>query len=488
MSGNLRNDITETNRLVKLNRPSKSTYHDSYSAEMIPEISGVPIYGFIPSNFRTYTAGAGTIAITDGLFKASSGATIYGHGTMQSFRTIRYKAGQGAMCRFGAYFPSTPTAQTWIGAGLFNIGDEISFGYNGVDFGIWHRHGGDAETQSLQITTQSSGSENATVTVNDIVFTVPLTSGTVQHNAFEIAEYIEANTELWAAEQLDDSVIISAQSDGDKTGTFSMSSGTAVGSFTELKAGQTKTSDFVAMSSWSEGAPIGFDPAKGNNYEICYKDGFGNIEFFIEDPEENEYKLVHTIQWANMNTTPNLHNPSLRCGIYAASTGATTSVDVYCSDLSAFVIGSQLPTRNPRSVENTKSCTTTFTNILTLRNRRVYNGHINQVEIEPREITLSNDGTKTAAFELVANPTIAGETNYQEVGTNLAGELDIAGGAATGGRTLAIYTVAKGQSVTLNLDNLHISIPPTLRLCIAGRMESGSAADLSASLVYYENV
>lgn len=43
----------------------------------------------------------------------------------------------------------------------------------------------------------ASGSENATIILNDVEYTVPLTTGTTAHNAYEIATYLTANATGW---------------------------------------------------------------------------------------------------------------------------------------------------------------------------------------------------------------------------------------------------------------------------------------------------
>lgn len=478
----------DANGRLLISPNSVSAYGDAYDVEFIPKISGSSVYGFLPSNFRTFTASGGAAGVVDNMFECSTGTTQFAYGTIQSFRTLNYKVGQGAGCRFGAIFPSTPVAGVWIGVGLFNIGDEVSFGYNGVDFGTFHRHGGRAEVQHLQITGAAGGSETAAVTIDGTLYSIPITTGTVQHNAFEIAAYLEANIVGWEVEQLDDEVILVATSDGDKVGAFTFVSATATGAYTEVTAGVTKVSDFTAQSDWNAEVVAGFDPTKGNNYQILFKDGFGDIDYYIEDPTLGILVKVHTQHWGNLQTTANLHNPSLRMGCYAASIAATTDVKVRVTDMAAFVLGSDVRTRNPRGVDHTKSIGTTLTNLLTLRNAREYNGHVNQVEINPLSLSLSNDGTKTAIFELYAGATIGGETNFQAVGTNLVSELDIAGTTVTGGRFITAFTVAKGQSLPVDLKELQIAIPPTLTLTVAAKMASGTAADLSAALTYYEDV
>ena len=473
---------------VALAGAEENPYDELSVSESTPAVTGNAVYNFIPSNFRTFTDGTGSVVAEDGVFKCNTGTTIYSYGTLQSFRSVNYKTGQGASFRFSARFPSI-AALTWSGAGAIALGNEMSFGYDGLDFGVWHRYGGLAEVRNLQITTPAGGAETGSLTVNGVLYSIPLTNGTVQFNAREITDYIEASVPGYTAEQIDDDIIIAAETDGPKAGVWSFASdGTAVGNLTQTKAGITKTSDHIPTASWNGDEVVGLDPSKGNNYKIIYKNGFGDIQYYIGDTNHDHFILVHTVRWTNTKTTPNLNNPSMRCGCYAASIGSITDISVECAYLAAFLSGKDSKTRNPRAFDNTKSIATTLINILTIRNKRIYNDKFNQIEVEPVYLTLANDGNKSAIFELVANPTVSGVTNFQEVGNNLISEYELDGIEVSGGRLLAAFTVAKASSTQINLKDFNIRIPPTLRLVVAGKMASGAAADLSASLTWYEDV
>ena len=494
-TGGIHHTTHENNPLpVRMN--GNTTMHGAVLQEQaIPTIAGSGVYGFIPTNFREFTSGTGTTGIENRMFKVSSGTGFTDYGTLQSFRSINYRTGGSAIIRCSGYFPD-PQAATWTGIGGIALGDEISFGYSGTDFGVWHRYGGKAETRTLQITVAASGSETVTLTINGTGHSIPVTSGTVQHNANEIASYVEASVSGYFADQLDDSVQIIAASDGAKAGVWSISStGSLDGTITQVEAGVTKTSNHIAKEDWNgpniDRFLVDFNPAMGNNYEIHYSNGFGNINYMIEDSESGRYILAHTIKHTGTTTAQNLGNPSLRCGAYSTCinpSGLSTAVDVYCAYLSGYASASTQRVRNPRGVSNTKNVGTTETSILQLRNRRTYNGFANQAEIEPVVLTLANDGNKQAVYRLLGNPTLNGTPNFQTVGTNLIGDVDTAATTyASGGRVLAQFTVGRLSSETFDLSDLMIRVPPTLRLVITGEMDSGSG-DLTAALSYYEDV
>ena len=451
-------------------------------------IQNTGVYEFMPTNFKEYTSSGGSTGITNRMFTTECGTTIYGYGAIQSFRSLNYNAGQSGMARFTAVFP-TSVANHWSGVGLVNLSDELSFGHNGVDFGIWYRRNGLAECRTIAVTGASGGSTNLTLTLNSVAYTIPLTAGTTAHNAYQIATWLNANQSVWVADQVDSTIIIKAESDGAKSGTYTYSHATSTGTITQNKAGATKTSTHYPKSSWNRNTASWLDSTKGNVYQIIYPYlGFGDIEFYVKSTEDKGWLLVHVIEYQNSNSTPSLRNPSLRFGVYSASIGSTTNVSVHCASVALFVNGQTFKTRNPRAVKNTQSVTTSFTSILTLRNRRTYNYLFNQVEIEPVSISLSSESTKNVEIEIRTNPVFSGETNFTNVGTNLVGDIDTTANTYTGGTLLAAFTLSGGSSKEINLEPFSIRLPPSLQLCIGARVTSGASSNITASLTYYEDI
>lgn len=467
-------------------------YHEQTSSQNEAFIQSSPYYNFLPSNFRTFTSGSGTATVADKMFKVTTGTSVGGYGAIQSFRSLNYKTGLTGLCRFSAIF-TTNVANSWQGVGLINLGDELSFGYNGTDFGVWHRYNGLAEVRTITITGAASGSENLTLTLNSVAYTIPLTSGTTAHNAYEISNWLNntSNQSVWVANQIDSTVIISAQADGAKSGTYSFSSSSATGTIASNITGVTKTSDFVAQSSWNMDTVSWLDPSKGNVYNIVYKyTGFGEINYYVEYPDTGGNVLVHTIKYGNANTTPCLGNPSLRTGLYCVSLGSTTDLTVYCASTSAFLQGTNVKIRNPRAYSNTKSITNAaFKNIFTIRNRRTYNYYYNQVEIEPIYLTLASEATKNCIVEVRATTDTELEQNFTNVGTNLVSDVDVSDIAFTGGVLLTSVVLSNNsRSASINLSEFGIKLPPSLHIVISAKLTGGSAADVTATLTWYEDV
>jgi hypothetical protein len=477
--------------VTNLDNVNISAFGDQASVPNRPFVQAIPTYNLIPANFREFDSLGGSTGTEDRKFKVSSGTSAGGFGAIQSFRSLNYKAGEGGLCRCSGYFANN-AADSWSGIGILSIGDELSFGYDGTDFGIWHRFGGLAEVRTITITAAAGGAETLTLTLNSVAYVIPLTAGTVQHNAYEVEAWLNdsANQTVWAADQVDDTVIVNALSDGAKSGTYSFSStGTATGTIAQDVGGVTKTSNHIAQTDWNENPMPDIDPSKGNVYQIEFQDlQFGDAYFYMEDPGSGKIDRVHTLQLANESTTPHIGNPSLRAGMYAANITNTTNIDVFGGGFGLFMQGEEGRTRNPRAIANTQSIGTTFSTILTLRNRRTYNGYTNQVEIEPELLSIAAEGSKNVVIEVRSLVDTGVEQDFQPAGENLVSDFDISSVSITGGRFLLSITVAGGTSATVDLQSLRIRIPPSLKLAVLAKKASGANVDVTASLTYYEDL
>lgn len=467
----------------------QTSFGEMLATTNVATIEGSASYNLIPANFRQFTATGGSISAAGRLFRLSTGTSVGGYAALQSFRSLPHRVGKSINCRFSGYFESN-VADSWQGMGLLSIGEEISFGYNGTSFGVWHRYGGLSEVRTITVTGASGGSTNLTLTLNNVAYTIPLTSGSTAHNASEIALWLNANQSVWGADNLGSTVIINALSDGAKSGTYSFSHASATGTITQNTAGVTKTSNHIPQASWNGSVFAGFNPAYGNLYQIQYQSmGFGNIIFSIMNPVTNKYDIVHTLQLTNSGTALLTPNPSLRCGLYAISIGSTTNLNIYMNSIEASVGGQSERTRNPRSASNTQTINTTNeTTILCLRNRRTYNGLNNQVEMSPLVVSLTNELNKSIVFRIRSSTSPTSELLYQTAGTNLVG--DIATNAVTlnTGNVLTSATVASGDGVDFDLEKLQISMPPSLHLLITAQYGGASSGDVVAAINWYEDV
>ncbi len=491
---------TEGDLEVNIRSP-KTGFGELNVAGNTPVVQGVATYNKLPDGFIGFTAVDGSAFAEDQMFVCDSGSTAFGYAAIQSQRSVTYSPGIGSLARFTAKFDSS-AANVWQGVGLINLGDELSFGYSGVTFGIWYRHNGRAEVQTLTVT--GAAAEDIALTLNGTEYNFALTGATVNDNAWEISKYLNTNTTVWGADQIDNTVIINSRSDGSKPGTYILSGLTTVsGSFAQNVSGVTKTSVFTPQSEWnmdvmdgtggaSNKTGVDLNPQKGNVYQITYQYlGFGNITFLVESPLTGEFEKVHMLRYANSETVPSLGNPALKMGAYCADVSGTLSspIRVSCGSLAGFIQGEQRRTKNTRALTNTSTVTTSFTNSLSIRNRKTFNGYINQTEVLPDTISFANEGTKSLEVTVSLLRTTSGVQDYQLINgdeNDSVVDFDTTTSTHTEGILIGALVVSPTSTSTIDLGAKNTILSPGDQLIIQAKKASGASTEVSVSLSWYE--
>jgi hypothetical protein len=473
-------------------------------ASIRPEVQVDAVYGLrSKTDTEIFSATGGTVTApntgTGSEFKCSSGTSVGGYGLIRSRRAVAYRPGEGIILRWTARY-GTPVALSAQRSGGITSGVELTFGYNGLDFGILQRTGGTLEIQTLTITGGAGGSETATITLDGVAYSVSLTTGTAAHNAYEIASDSDFGPgTAWIATQNGDTVIFLSQSTGDKTGTMSFSSATATGGLVETAAGVTPIDNFINQADWNVDPMDGtgptrmvLDPSKGNVYQIRYQYlGYGAMSFYIEDSDSGTFREVHKIQYANTQTSPSLSNPALKIGWFAASLGSTTNVDIHGASGMIGVEGDQQPRRLPDAQVASKSgIGTSFTNVLTIRTRRTFQGRVNLSELLPVALSVAVDGTKISEYQVILNATLGGEPNwtYEDEDHSIV-SYDTAGTTATLGTASQLVlagVLGKTSSVSGQFFAFDLHLVPGDTLTIAVKTTSGTT-DAGASITWLED-
>lgn len=466
----------------------------------ITQISGE--YGLLEQVLTVAdSAASGTNTVVDNKFTCQTGTSATGLASITSLRQLSYKPGQGAIAEITALF-TTGVALNQQVAGLISAENILGFGFNGIAFGIIHAHGGENESQELTITTPAAGAESATINIDGNPLSVPLTAGTVQHNAVEIAASLNTQVVNYLFTSNDDQVVAQARISGPQ-GAFTFSSATAVAAWAQIVGGVEPTIDFISQVDWNVDTrlsePVDYserklDPTKGNPYQIQYQYlGFGGIKFFVEDSRTGKYVLVHVIEYANKNTSTSVTNPSFRVGWLTRNIGNTTNITISGGSSGAFIEGMLRRSTPPRADDNNQLAVgTTLTNIITFRNRVHFGGKVNRIEIIPLLATLSSQTNKSAFFEVRANPTFGGDLDFSYI-DKANSVMEVATDAVTvsGGRLLAAATVVAGSSIPLEfntrVEQIFAALPSQI-FSIACRMSSGAAADAQATGTWTENI
>jgi hypothetical protein len=352
----------------------RSAFGDVITDSLTPVAQMSAVYG-LTEDVDTFTATGGTVDTTDGMFECKTGTSIGGYGVIRSHRSIVYREGQGLMGRFTAIFDGNAVANSLQGAGLFNLTDTCCFGYRGTNFGIIFDTYGNPEIRTLTITT--SGNGTLTLTLDGTAYNIPITTGTVQRNATEIEQWLNANQTVWNAEQDNDKVILQARDTSSRNGTYSVSGAGLAGTFSQQTAGNAKTESTVAQTSWDNN-PSWFDPDTPNVYmiKISYL-GFGPIKFFIMNSTTGEFELVHTIKFIGTATKPSLSKRSLKIGWFAASLGSTTALTVKGASAGVFIEGISKTIGENHSVAGTNaSVGSDFVSIASIRPKLTFNNEV----------------------------------------------------------------------------------------------------------------
>lgn len=445
------------------------------------------------------SAASGVNSVINNKFNCQTGTSATGLASITSLRQLSYKSGQGAIGRSSAIF-SPGVALNQQVTGLISAENIFGFGFNGVEFGIIHAHDGESESQELTITTPATGSETATVTVNGTGFSVPITAGTIQHNAFEISNSLNTQVSNYTFSSNDDQVVAQARIPGAQ-GAFSFSSSTAIAAWVQVTSGIEPTIDFIDQNDWNVDTRLSgdsddiLDPLKGNVYQIQYQYlGFGAIKFFIEDNKTGDIMLVHVIRYANKNVKTSVTNPSFRVGWLTRNIGNTTNVTISGGSAGAFIEGNIRRSTPPRAETSAQlSVGSVLTNIITFRNRIHFGGKVNRVEILPLLATMSTQTNKSAFFEIRANPTFSGgdlDFSYTDKDNSVM-EIATDPVAVSGGILIAAKTVVAGSSEDLvfntQSEQIFAALPGNT-FTIAARVSSGAAADMQATGTWVEDI
>lgn len=434
----------------------------------------------------------GSTSAENGNFIASTGVGTSNVSAIITAREAQYKAGQGLLARFTAIFTKGEVGSEQQ-AGFINSESAFAFGYQGVDFGIIHSKGGALEHRKLTILSGASGSETASVTVDGVLFSVPLTSGSASHNAYEIATYINNNSQAYNLTSNAEVVTALARLPDFGGGGFSFSSATSSASWSLISSGLLPTVAFVPKDEWNVSPGMDVDPTLGNVYQIKIQYlGYGGVRFYIENSESADFVLVHIIKYANTSTTPSVGNPIFRIGWAARNTGNDSDIMVKGASCGAFNEGVVVYDNESSGVCNEQVGTSTLReNILTLRNRLTYQGVANRAEIIPSSLVLSTDTAKTALYEVIVNPEVAnGESlifQYLDEQNELM-EYSTSQTNIIGGKVVACYPVKSGSPFSVDIQSIVKYHPPNAVFCIAARVSSGAASEMIVSANWVDDL
>lgn len=444
---------------------------------------------------------SGAVTHANRMAVASTGAAASSSAEVRSRRLIKYVPGVGVAARFTAVF-TTGVANSTQWAGIFNESDGFAFGYSGTTFGILHRRNGSPKITTLTVSTASTTNESITITLDSVAKSVAVTnSGNATTTANEIAaaDYTDTGTG-WLAYAVGNTVVFKSWDAAVHGGTYTLSGATtAVGTFSSNVTGVAPTEDFIAQSSWN-GADkfdgtgvtgVTLVPTYGNVYQIRYQYlGFGGIQFFLEDPDDLELHLVHTIEYNNANTTPSLGDPSLPLAIKATNTSNTSNISIKTASMAAFAEGYYPEVGSRIGAYNTKTTvTTSLLPIISVRQGLVFNSIAVATFSRLLGAAMSVEHTKPITIVFLRNATITG-ASWSAIGSNFSIQVDTSATAVTNGTQILSVPLGKTgqQYISLVEDEFAGVLLPGETICIAAIANSGTGGEATVAIRMIERI
>lgn len=455
----------------------QTAYMDLAVNESTPVIKASAQYGLL-NDVTPVVGPSGVVSADKSLFKLTSGTNANGFAAVSTNNALIFRPGQGEKDLFTARFDAGQVDSEQF-AGLINSNAALGFGYDGTQFGILLRSGGAIEIQELTLTTPAGGAENATVTVDGVGYTVPLTSGTVQHNAVEIETSLMAQVPLWEFQAVDDQVVGVSLLATPIFGGFSFTSSTAVAAWIQDAAGVLPIDTWTPQHAWD-------DPmdeliiSNINNYKIQVGPSIGYFSIYSKD---NEYKTVLTINANNTSTNLAIENPTLGHTWYALNRGGTTSVTTEGSYSGLFREGPNTVLRPTNSVQQLLlSVSTTPVPIISFRARSSINNVTNLAKIIIANAQITSDSTKTIVATLVTGGVLTNPVfQYVDKSTSIL-EVDTSATAVTGGKAISFTGI---NNITLN--DLEITLNRGDLITLTVNVTSNPASEFVATLAYLED-
>ena len=512
--------ITGTVTIDRAESPSTVTaFGEQYGLTITPVIQLDAIYGITSEVIQTYNNGTGSGAggtPLSALFSVNTGTSAGGYGVLRSKRFLRYRTGQGALCRFTAAF-TTGVPNSLQFAGLANQENRIAIGYDGDKFGVCRSTGGKTEIRQLTINSISTGSQTLTITLNGTAFTVTVNTASPQDAAVAIANRVGGYTG-WLVDQVDNTIVFMSNTLGAKSGTYSLTgSGTVSGTFNQRQLGITQTDNWTYQYQWNVDTLGAIDPATGlrhtrnpsgmtldptklNVYQINFRWlGAGEIRYALEDQATGQMIFIHKEHYTNQNSVPHIANPSFKITYAAYNTTNTSNLTVTGASMMGAIEGTifQNELNRSTSVSKTTLSSGTLHHLLTLRNPYVtngaagaYNGNyiLNAKEIILKDISIGTQGNDPGIVYIFFEPTSFSGTHSYHSQPKDNGMISTADGTIdeTVDTAVCRFVTAINGEAQYKLSDFRIAIPPGSSISIAIKSTS-NISRVSAALVFSED-
>ncbi|MFT6765180.1 MAG: hypothetical protein ACJAZS_000047 [Alteromonas naphthalenivorans] len=447
---------------------------------------------------------SGAITQLDRMINLQTGAAAESSATSQTRSTVTYTPGEGALCRFTALY-TTGVANSYQYVGIGDTQNGFFFGYQGTEFGVCRRTGGQPEVRTLTVSSKASSADNVTITLdNQIKTDVAVTSGTdttVTANEIAAADYSDVG-KGWTAKAVNDTVLFLSWDSSSHPGSYSLADPnvtSAAGTFASTLVGTGTTDTFTSQANWSidtfDGTGSGgvtLDTTKGNVYQIRYQWlGFGAITYAIENASTGNFEVCHIEAFSNSSLTPSVDNPTLPLFYQVKNDSNTTNLTLKSGSIGGFIEGKPNPFGVVRGVSaTTTTIDTTESPILSIRNSFLYNSKINKDPVKLNFISMSVDHTKPITLGFYANSNLVG-ASFADIETNTSlVQKDTSATGFSGGTLLFKLALGKTGNEYISLVNDPASgiLQPGDDITITGITSAGSGGEANVSLNFIEKI
>lgn len=477
-------------------------------SNLTPSAQGTFVYDINNTQFTTGSNGVGaSVTSTQGVAVVSSGNSLSGSARVFLTRGIKYRPGQGAVCRLTAIFDQGQS-NTYQLAGVGNSECGFYFAKVGNDFGILHRERSSVEIRSFTITAPPAGAATVVVTLGGSSISVAINGGgSNDQTSYQIsqADYSQVGSG-WYAEAVDGTVYFLASRPGPMSGTFSMTvGGSPIATPAVVRSGVLPVETFISQSSWNVDTMDGNGPSrfvldhtKGNVYNVGYQYlGFGNPTFSVEDSATGMLTTCHRIQIANSKTTTVMSNPHVQARWEAINSGSSTGVTVRGASAATFTEGLVMRSVGPSFTTTSYKASVGVTQVpaLTVRANRMYKNQSCFGELDVFNISVGDDAGNAANTRLVIvnvykNAVIGGPVNFQSVDPRSIASVDTSATTITTNsatQLLKTYVVPANSSIILNLAAENFFVANGESITIGLRTYSNTVDTVATSISWFED-
>lgn len=391
--------------------------------------------------------------------------------TRQIFHT------QGISLRFSGIFDITGIQECGVG----NNQEGFFFASNSGTMGTLVRSGGQFHSVRLQITTSCTATNTCSVTLNSIVYLVPLVAG--DPTSLCISKLSQMSYPGWRTVRSGNTIYFISLLCDDYSGVFAFSGGaTGVLGSTSATPGIKPTEDFTGSLNWlfdqgdgTEDLPL-IDFGLGNQYQITLNwSGYGYVLYSMKDPVSGRFLPLHYANFSNSVTNPIIRYNNTPFHYLVKSDGSNPS-SMSLSDCELLSTGipnmDNLNTHIFSTSQLLQSSNLTFgtnAHILTIQNAPIYQNTANRSEVHIKTISITTRCQVPSFLFITKNANLSdpGDPGVVYVAQSPQSCAVSYGGSGSGALTVSGGSVlfqtpflAGDHSAIINLEPLNILLSP----------------------------